>query len=105
MREFGWTIEYTLDLSFPVFFNLFTLISRVRADAAIDGVYIPYAAAKYGHAMKKHLFDTRGSFYLDSPRSGASPKCTKRLLAKANAELQAFIEARDKALAACAVGC
>lgn len=105
MREFGWTIEYTLNLSYPVFFELFTLISRVRADAAIDGVYIPYVAAKCGRGLKKHLFDTRGSFFLGGGGRAAAPKCTKRQVATAVERLQAIIDARETALAERAGGC
>ena len=56
MREFGWTIVYTLSLSFPVFLELFGLIRRVRYDAAIDEFYLPYAAAKAGGRSAKRLF-------------------------------------------------
>ena len=98
MLTFGWTIEYTLNLTFPIFFELFPLISRARADAAIDGVYAPYAAAKYGGKMRKSLVDARGGFYLSSSGRPA-PECSKRQVTQSWKRLQAFIDAREAALA------
>ena len=48
MREFGWTIEYTLNLTFPVFLELSLMLRRIRCDSAIDEFYTPYAAVKLG---------------------------------------------------------
>ena len=71
MKEFGWSIEYTLSLSFPVFLDLFDLIRRVRFDAAIDEFFTSYGAAKYGGKCSKTLFDGRGSIVLTDGK--ASP--------------------------------
>lgn len=84
MREFGWTIEYVLSLSFPVFLNLFGLISRCRADAAVDEFYTPYGAVKFGGKASKHLFELKGEIYLEREKE----KITPELLEKANKKLR-----------------
>ena len=102
MREFGWTIEYVLGLSYPVFFDLFGLIRRVRLDSAIDEFYLPYAAAKYGGKCQKNLFEGRGGFYLSGaerkPQS-ESKGYTKRELKLANERLARIIQQREEQLA------
>lgn len=99
MKEFGWTIDYVLSLSFPVFFELFGLIRRVRCDSAIDEVYLPYAAAKYGGKCQRNLFDGRGSFFLSSSSSGKEAKgYTKAELKAAQEKAQRIIEEHEKAL-------
>ncbi len=64
MSEFKWTIEYTLNLTYPVFFELGLMLNRIRADSAIDGIYAGYSAAKYGQSCADSLFRRRGSFML-----------------------------------------
>ena len=98
MREFGWSIEYTLSLPYPVFFELFGLIRRVRLDSAIDEMYTPYAAAKYGGKCSKTLFDGRGSMYLNSDKSKtfAHEEITPEMIDKANQKLQKIIADRKK---------
>lgn len=98
MREFGWTIEYTLSLTYPVFFDLFNLIRRVRLDAAIDEHYTPYAAAKYGGKCSKALFDGRGSMYLGKSdnKTFAHEEITPDMIEKANQRLQKIIADRKK---------
>ncbi|MPN34979.1 hypothetical protein SDC9_182473 [bioreactor metagenome] len=96
MKEFGWTIEYTLDLTYPIFLNLFVLIRRVRADRAIDEFYHPYTAGKFGGKCQQLLYDTRGSFYLDgNPERQFDPEDLKR----AEERLDAITRAREEALA------
>ena len=106
MREFGWTIEYTLSLSFPIFMDLFELIRRVRYDAAIDGVFTPYCAAKFGGKCAKALFDGRGSIILGATESTTSghEKITKAMIKKANEKLKRIIAEREAAMAAAASG-
>ena len=101
MKEFGWTIEYVLGLSYPVFFELFGLIRRVRLDSAIDGFYLPYAAAKYGGKCQKNLFDGRGGFFLSGDRKPKteSKGYTKRELKLATERLERIIKQREEALA------
>lgn len=96
MKEFGWTIEYTLNLTYPVFLNLFSLIRRIRFDAAIDQVYTPYAAAKYGGKTSQHLFDGRGSFTLKS--EAQTEKVTPEMIERANEKLRKIIAEREKKL-------
>jgi len=96
MKEFGWTIEYTLDLTYPVFIELFGLIRRVRADSAIDEFFHPYTAGKYGGDCQKTLFRMRGDFYDGgSPEAAFSPEALKR----AEERLDAITRAREEALA------
>lgn len=96
MKEFGWTIEYTLNLTYPVFLNLFSLIRRIRFDAAIDQVYTPYAAAKYGGKASQHLFDGRGSFMLKS--EAKLEEITPKMIERANNKLRKIIAEREKKL-------
>ncbi|MDD5728748.1 MAG: hypothetical protein PHV59_09300 [Victivallales bacterium] len=65
MSEFKWTIEYTLALTYPAFMYLSKLLARLRADAAIDGVFAGYTAGKYGGKTADRLFGTRGDFYIN----------------------------------------
>ena len=99
MREFGWTIEYTLSLSFPQFFDLFGLVKRIRHDAAIDEFYTPYAAVKFGGKCSKHLFDGRGSITLENPDTPKVRDYTPAMVRKANRKLKAIIKSRQDALA------
>jgi len=95
MKEFGWTIEYTLNLTYPVFIELFSLIRRVRADSAIDEFYHPYTAGKYGGECQRLLFRSRGGFYLDeSQKEAFSPEALKR----AEERLDAITRSREEAL-------
>ena len=97
MREFGWTIEYTLSLPYPVFFELFGLIRRVRLDSAIDEMYTPYAAAKYGGKCSKMLFDGRGSMYLKAEKKTfAHEEITPEMIDKAHEKLKKIIADRKK---------
>ncbi len=96
MKEFGWTIEYTLNLTYPVFLNLFSLIRKIRCDAAIDQVYMPYAAAKYGGKASQHLFDGRGSFTLKNEVE--TEKVTPEMIERANEKLRKIIAEREKKL-------
>ena len=99
MKEFGWSIEYVLSLTFPVFFDLFGLIRRVRMDAAIDEFYTPYGAVKFGGKCAKHLFDGRGSVTLtEDGEKSASHEVTKRQINKANRRLRALMKKRQQEL-------
>ena len=89
MKEFGWSIEYTLNLTYPVFLNLFSLIRQIRCDAAIDQVYTPYAAAKYGGKVSQHLFEGRGSFMLKNETQ--TEKVTPEMIERANEKLRKII--------------
>ena len=99
MKEFGWSIEYVLSLTFPVFFDLFGLIRRVRMDAAIDEFYTPYGAVKFGGKCATYLFNGRGSITLpEEGEKSASQEVTKRLINKANRKLRALMKQRQEAL-------
>lgn len=104
MKEFGWTIEYTLSLTFPVFISLFGLIRKARYDAAIDEFYTPYAAAKYGGKSHKFLFEGRGSFIVNGSKSidVSDEEITPEMVERANARLKAAIEKHAKKLATAA---
>ena len=97
MKEFGWSIEYTLNLTYPVFLNLFSLIRQIRCDAAIDQVYTPYAAAKYGGKVSQHLFEGRGSFTLKNEASQTAD-VTPEMIERANNKLRKIIAEREKKL-------
>ncbi len=97
MKEFGWTIEYTLDLTYPVFIELFSLIRRIRADSAIDEFYHPYTAGKFGGKCQRLLYDARGGFYAEdsAEQSAFSPEALKR----AEERLDVITRAQEEALA------
>ena len=95
MKEFGWTIEYTLNLSFPIFCDLISLIRRVRADSAIDEFFTPYAAVKFGGKISKQLFSDRGSFYLET---NEEKEYSPEEIENATKKLQAIITNRQKKL-------
>lgn len=100
MKEFGWSIEYTLALTFPVFFDLFGLIRRIRCDAAIDEFYQPYAAVKFGGKCARNLFDGRGTIILpDEDAASFAESCTPAMIRRANRKLRAIIRERREALA------
>lgn len=88
MKEFGWTIEYVLSLTFPVFLNLFGLITRCRFDSAIDEFYTPYGAAKYGGKAQHHLFNVRGDIFIGHEPEDVTPEMIER----ANAKLRKVME-------------
>lgn len=95
MREFGWSIEYVLNLTYPVFMSLFALIKRVRLDAAVDEFYMPYGAAKCGGKLSKMFFDGQGSMYLDERKKNiVQQEVTPQAIKKANARLQQIMENR-----------
>ncbi len=100
MQTFGWTIEYTLNLSWPVFFDLTVMIRRIRYDNAIDSVFMPYSAAKYGKSFSSDLFDGRGSFYLAPDEQTYT--YTEEDWKKADRKLKRIIREREKRLAAAA---
>lgn len=95
MKEFGWTIDYVLSLTYPVFLDLFTLIKRCRYDAAIDEFYTPYAAVKFGGKASKHLFSIRGDVFVGST---ANVSYTPEAAKKAEEKLRAIIEKRQRNL-------
>lgn len=96
MKEFGWTIEYVLSLTYPVFLYLFTLIKRCRYDAAVDEFYTPYAAVKFGGKASKHLFSVRGDVFVGANEAVAS--YTPEMVKKAEEKLRKIIESRQKNL-------
>ncbi|MBP5531721.1 MAG: hypothetical protein J6Y54_06815 [Lentisphaeria bacterium] len=107
MKEFGWSIEYTLSLSFPVFLNLFDLIRRVRFDAAIDEFFTPYGAAKYGGKCSKRLFDGRGSIVLpdgEPSRFRSTEEVTPEMIERANQKLLRMMVEGEAELAKAAAG-
>ena len=63
MRCFGWTVEYVLGLSWPVFTALTGLVSRTRLDEAVDTVYSGYSAGKFGGKSAEALFRGRGDWF------------------------------------------
>ncbi|MGE4300814.1 MAG: hypothetical protein AB7F40_04335 [Victivallaceae bacterium] len=95
MAAFGWTIEYTLSLPWPVFMSMFGLIRRVRMDNAIDSMYTPYCAAKYGGTASRFLFDGRGSYHLEDDVKPPSEKALKL----AHRKIMRIIRAREKMMA------
>ena len=97
MREFGWSIEYVLSLTFPVFFDLFGLIRRVRMDAAIDEFYTPYGAVKFGGKCATHLFDGRGSVTLTESEKNTQ-EVTEAMIRRANRKLRKLMKQRQEAL-------
>lgn len=97
MREFGWTIDYVLGLTFPVFFDLFGLIRRIRMDAAIDEFYTPYAAVKLGGKYADNLFGERGSVIITDDYS-INHEITAEELENANRKLLAIINAQQNKL-------
>lgn len=97
MREFGWTIDYVLGLTFPVFFDLFGLIRRIRMDAAIDEFYTPYAAVKLGGKYADNLFGERGSVIITDDYS-ITHEITAEELENANRKLLAIINAQQNKL-------
>jgi len=99
MKEFGWTIEYVLGLSFPVFFELFGMIRRIRLDSAIDQFYLPYAAAKYGGKCQTNLFEGRGGFFIDTKTGKQTGKgYSRRALKIAEQRMARIIEQQNEAL-------
>ena len=107
MKAFGWTIEYTLSLTFPVFLELFELIRRVRMDAAIDEFYTPYSAVKFGGKCAKTLFDGRGRIWFsESGKSaGRAPeKVTPAMIRKALKKAQTIAARNQERLAEAAAG-
>ena len=103
MKEFGWTIEYTLSLSYPVFCSLFELIKQVRYDSAIDEFYTPYAAAKYGGKCHKFLFDGRGDFFVNEKKDKKSncsdEEITAEMIERANIRLKEELAKHNRRLA------
>lgn len=99
MHTFGWTIEYTLGLSWPVFFDLTALIRRVRYDNAIDSVFMPYGAAKYGKSFASDLFEGRGGYYLTPEEDLPKSDYTEADLKRAERKLRRIIREREKKLA------
>ena len=106
MKEFGWTIEYTLSLTFPVFLDLFELIRRVRFDAAIDEFFTPYGAAKYGGKCSKALFNGRGSIMIpDTDKTSAKQHdVTPDMVERARQRLEMLMTERGAKLAQAAAG-
>ena len=100
MREFAWSIEYTLSLSFPVFLYLTSIIKRIRADNAIDSVFTPYVAAKAGKSAVDTLFKTAGSFFLDMDEAPEkkSEEITPEKLKAAEERMARIIAARERQL-------
>lgn len=98
MREFGWSIEYVLSLTFPVFFDMFGLIRRVRMDAAIDEFYTPYGAVKFGGKCATHLFDGRGSVTLTDDSEKSTQEVTEAMIRRANRKLRALMKKRQNEL-------
>lgn len=98
MKEFGWTIEYVLSLSYPVFLDLFHLIKRCRYDSAIDEFYTPYAAVKYGGKPSKHLFSVRGDIFVGFAGAETAEQCTPEMIKSADEKLRKIIENRQKKL-------
>lgn len=99
MREFGWSIEYVLSLTFPVFFDMFGLIRRVRMDAAIDEFYTPYGAVKFGGKCASYLFDGRGSVTLTDESEKSTQEVTEAMIRRANRKLRKLMKQRQEALA------
>ncbi len=52
-----------MNLNYTLFMGLYSMISRLRADKAIDEFFTPYIAAKYGKECSDSLFKTRGSIF------------------------------------------
>ena len=99
MLAFGWTIEYTLALSFPQFVGMIDLARRARADAAINGFYVPYIAAKFGGDASRELFSTRGSLFLEDIDSDkVYESYTEEQLEEANRRMLEIIQRKEQAV-------
>lgn len=98
MKEFGWTIEYTLSLTFPVFLELSLMLRRIRCDSAIDEFYMPYAAVKLGGKCSKRLFEGRGSFMLDGGPGASAGEASPEQVNKALEKLRRITEERQAAI-------
>lgn len=96
MSAFGWTIEYTLALSWPVFMDLFPLIRRIRIDAGIDGVFTPYCAGKYGKSFCTDMFKARGGLYINAQ---AEYQYSDADVSRAKRRLRKILRARENQLA------
>lgn len=96
MKEFGWSIEYTLNLTYPVFFNLYDLICRVRLDSAYEQFYVPYSALKVGKEPAKSLFNAKDSFFIDDSVRVTPKEYTPDMLEKTNQRLRERIERHRK---------
>lgn len=103
MREFGWTIEYTLNLTFPVFLELSLMLRRIRCDSAIDEFYTPYAAVKLGGKCSKRLFEGRGSFLLDGVTGASSGEESPEQVSRALEKLRKIMEKRRSEIKGAAV--
>ena len=107
MKEYHWTIEYTLSLTYPVFMGLTDMIHRVRLDSAVDEFYTPYGAAKYGGKCSKALFDGRGSFCIGNTSKKVSydhEEITPEMIEKANEKFRKIMDDRRKQAAKIAAG-
>ena len=92
MHEFGWSIEYTLGLTLPQFLGLSGMIGRIRADAAIDGIFRGYCAGKYGGKAAKDLLKARGAFFLgDHDNNGIRKTFSREALERAEQRADAII--------------
>ena len=98
MREFSWSIEYTLSLSFPVFLYLTSIIKRIRADNAIDSFFSPYVAAKAGKSAVDSLFQSAGSFFLETAPEAGSEEITPEKIKAAKERMDRIIAAREQQL-------
>lgn len=96
MKEFGWTIRETLSLTFPVFLYLTIIVSRIRADDAIDSFFEPYVAAKCAGEPLRILTKKRGSFYLH-PES-KQEVITAEMIEHARNRLHSIIAANEQRL-------
>lgn len=64
-------------------------------DNAIDSMYTPYCAAKYGGTASRSLFDGRGSFHLEEETQPPS----ERALKLAHQKIMRIIRERGRMMA------
>lgn len=102
MKEFGWTIDYVLSISYPVFFYLTSELRRVRSDHAIDAFFLPYGAAKFGGKCSRELFRAAGSFFLNDGEDDPDALDPEAVEAARN-RLQAINDEHSRRLAEAAV--
>lgn len=85
-----------MSLSWPQFIGISAMINRLRIDAAIDNMFLPYGAAKYGGQCADQLFERRGSYYLEVPDEYVEPSYTPEELSATRARVEAIRQAHER---------
>lgn len=85
-----------LSLPFPVFVGLYGLIHTARLDSAIDCMYIPYAAAKYGKKCADALFKECGGVFVEADGDTLPAAYTEDDMLAAQARMDAIIKKKKE---------